>query len=174
MRPLFGCNQYIPSEALGKAVLISWQLLPFLNKKSTFIYFFSRSERQCTHDRNCDYHSPGKIKVHKQLNSYQSILATAIGLGRQSEADPGFFLGGGALVSCSTSTVINHNFFLQNTSCIRKPKVMSGGGGAHPLHPPPRSAPGQCCMIAGWRNSLTAFSLLAKCKGIRDLGKLSW
>ena len=32
-------------------------------------------------------------------------------------------------------------FFLQNTSCIRKPKVISGGGGAHPLHPPPRSTP---------------------------------
>ena len=31
-------------------------------------------------------------------------------------ADPGFFLGGGALVSCSTSTPINHIFF--------------GGGGA--------------------------------------------
>ena len=63
-----------------------------------------------------------------------------------SGADPGFFLGGGALVSCSTSTPINHIvfFFLQNTSCIRKPQVISGGGGgggAHPLHPPPRSAP---------------------------------
>ena len=56
-------------------------------------------------------------------------------------ADPGFYLGGGALVSCSTSTPINHNsFFLQNTSCIRKPQFISGGG-AHPLHPPPRSAP---------------------------------
>ena len=33
-------------------------------------------------------------------------------------------------------------FLLQNTSCIRKPQVISGGGGgAHPLHPPPRSAP---------------------------------
>ena len=36
-------------------------------------------------------------------------------------------------------------FFLENTSCIRKPQVISGGGGggwgAHPLHPPPRSAP---------------------------------
>ena len=32
-------------------------------------------------------------------------------------------------------------FFSQNTSCIRKPQVISGGGGAHPLHPPPRSAP---------------------------------
>ena len=49
--------------------------------------------------------------------------------------------------SCSTSTPINHVFFfLQNTSCIRKPQVISGGGGgrggAHPLHPPTRSAPG--------------------------------
>ena len=32
-------------------------------------------------------------------------------------------------------------FCLQNTSCIRKPQVISGGGDAHPLHPPPRSAP---------------------------------
>ena len=48
-----------------------------------------------------------------------------------SGADPGFFLGGGALVSCSTSTPINH-----------RPQVISwGGGGAHTLHPPPRSAP---------------------------------
>ena len=56
-----------------------------------------------------------------------------------------FFLGGGALVSCSTSF-----FFLQDTSCIRKPQVISrgggggGGGAAHPLHPPPRSASGSC------------------------------
>ena len=55
-------------------------------------------------------------------------------------ADPGFFLGGVALVSCSTSTPINHIvFFLKNTSCIRKPQVMSGGGGTPctlPLDPP--------------------------------------
>ena len=65
-----------------------------------------------------------------------------------SGADLGFFLGGGALVSCSTSTPINHSFFfLQNTSCIRKPQVISEGGGAHPLHPPSRSAPGCACRI---------------------------
>ena len=59
-------------------------------------------------------------------------------------ADPGFFLGGGALVYCSISIPINHIvfFFLRNTSCIRKSQVISGGeGGAHPLHHPPRSAP---------------------------------
>ena len=52
-----------------------------------------------------------------------------------------FFLGGGALGSCSTSTPVNHLiFFLQNTSCIRKPQVISGGGGRTPctlpLDPP--------------------------------------
>ena len=53
-------------------------------------------------------------------------------------ADPGFFLGGGALVSCSTSTPINHIvFFLQNTSCIRKPQVISGGGGGGCTPPAP-------------------------------------
>ena len=58
--------------------------------------------------------------------------------------DPGFFLGEGALVSFSTSAPISHIvffFFSENTGCIRKPQVISGGGGAHPLHPPPRSAP---------------------------------
>ena len=29
----------------------------------------------------------------------------------ETMADPGFFLGGGALVSCSTSTPINHIVF---------------------------------------------------------------
>ena len=62
-------------------------------------------------------------------------------------ADPGFFSGGGALVSCSTSTPVNHiGFFLQNTSCIRKLQVIPGGrGAAHPLHPPSRSAPVRGC-----------------------------
>ena len=59
----------------------------------------------------------------------------------KSRADPGLFLGGGALVSCSTSTPINHIlFFLQNTSCIRKAQVISGGGVCTPctlpLDPP--------------------------------------
>ena len=51
-------------------------------------------------------------------------------------ADPGFFLGGGTLVSCSTSTPVNHIVFF-----CRIP-VVPVRGGAHPLHPPPRSAPG--------------------------------
>ena len=59
-------------------------------------------------------------------------------------ADPGFFLGGGALVSCCTSTPINHIVIFggggQHTSCIMKPQVIPGGG-VHtlctlPLDPP--------------------------------------
>ena len=47
-------------------------------------------------------------------------------------------LWGVALVSCSTSTPINHIlFFLPNTSCIRKPQVISGGGGCAPPAPSP-------------------------------------
>ena len=46
----------------------------------------------------------------------------------------------------SSLALLQHQILLQNTSCIRKPQVISGGrgggrGGAHPLHPPPRSAP---------------------------------
>ena len=60
-------------------------------------------------------------------------------------ADPGFFLGGGALVSCSTSTPINHIvFFFCRIPVVLENRRSSQGGreGAHPLHPPPRSAPG--------------------------------
>ena len=57
-------------------------------------------------------------------------------------AVPGFFLGGGALVSCSTSTAINHIFFIFCTiPVVLENRRSSQGGGGHPLHPPPRSAP---------------------------------
>ena len=67
------------------------------------------------------------------------------------------FLGGGALVSCSTSTPI------KNTSCIRKPQFISGGGeGVRtpctlPLDPPLRWA--DFLLFLKWRNwpALTAF-----------------
>ena len=55
-----------------------------------------------------------------------------------SGADPGFFLGWGALVSCSTSTPINHIvfFFLQNTSCITKTAGHLGGRGGGGVRTP--------------------------------------
>ena len=51
-----------------------------------------------------------------------------------------FFLGGGALVSCFTSTSINHIvFFFCRIPVVLENRRSSrvGGGGAHPLHPPP-------------------------------------
>ena len=55
--------------------------------------------------------------------------------------DPGFILGGSAPVRNGVT-----DFFLQNTSCIIKPQVISGaGGGGRGVRTPassPRSAPG--------------------------------
>ena len=68
----------------------------------------------------------GKTAVETSQRESRSPLS--YGSVHTSGADPGFFLGADALVSCSTSTPINHIvFFLQNTSCIRKPQVISGG-----------------------------------------------
>ena len=54
----------------------------------------------------------------------------------------GFFLGGGALVSCSTSTPINHIVFFWRIPVVLENRRSSReGGGCAPLHPPPRSAP---------------------------------
>ena len=76
-------------------------------------------------------------KIHTLFRTKPSIVLPSLFRKDLSEtvytagADPGFFLGEGALVSCSTSTPINHIvfFFSQNTSCIRKPQVISRGGG---------------------------------------------
>ena len=43
-------------------------------------------------------------------------------------ADPGFFLGGGALVSCSTSTPINHSFFFCRIPVVLENRKSSQGG----------------------------------------------
>ena len=58
------------------------------------------------------------------------------------------FLGGCALVSCSTSTPINHIvfFFAEYQVVLENRRSSQGCGGGDgvrtPLHPPPRSAPG--------------------------------
>ena len=109
--------------------------------KSAKLWLFSYTSFEAIVDfwysRNsavCDIRFWNLISVSFELPRGEGVLPYA-------GADPGFFLGGGALVSCSTSTPINHIvFFSQNTSCIRKPQVISGEG-AHRLHPPPRFAP---------------------------------
>ena len=53
---------------------------------------------------NYSYHGLGGYS--KLING---LIVTASGV--FAGADPGFFLGGGALISCSTSTPINHIVF---------------------------------------------------------------
>ena len=85
---------------------------------------------------------PQRYRQKSNSNTIFTLYKIAFVAGIRAGADPGFFLGGGALVPCSTSTPINRIvFFLQNTSCIRNRRSSQGEGGAHPLHPPPRSAP---------------------------------
>ena len=56
-----------------------------------------------------------------------------------------FFLGGGALVSCSTSTPITHIvFFFAEYQLYQNTAGHLMWEGVHPLHPPPRSAPDMC------------------------------
>ena len=54
-------------------------------------------------------------------------------------------------------------FFLQNTNCIRKPQVISGEG-AHPLHPPPRSAPVRARKVSGSFEKRTLGRLLQRAR----------
>ena len=72
--------------------------------------------------------------------------------------------------TCSTSTPINHIvFFLQNTSCIRKPQVISGRGRrAHPLHPPPRCAPEPLFDM-----SLSTFEIGADAASLRNSAEIT-
>ena len=81
-----------------------------------------------------------QVKPVKLLNSADWIKWLSDGCTRQI-----LFQGRGRgstrlLLYFNTNKPHSSFFFLQNTSCIRKPQVISGRG-AHPLHPPPRSAP---------------------------------
>ena len=57
-----------------------------------------------------------------------------------------FIRRGAPLRNGATNT--NKPIFLRNTSCIRKPQVISGQGVAHPLSPSPRSAPDVCVLCS--------------------------
>ena len=62
------------------------------------------------------------------------------------------FLGGGALVSCSTSIPINHIVFFLCKIPVVLENRRSSQGGAHPLNPPPRSAP--AVLVEHWKGDL--------------------
>ena len=78
-------------------------------------------------------------------------MFSCICIWQDTGADPGFFLGGGALVSCSTSTPINHIvFFFGRMPVVLENRRSSHRGGGAPPAPSPRSALGQnfsCCLF---------------------------
>ena len=81
---------------------------------------------------------PQKHAIKNVLNTVPRQLKSTMYPG----ADPGSFLGGGALVSCSASTPIIHIvFFCRIPVVLENHRSCQGAGVAHPLHPPHRSAP---------------------------------
>ena len=83
---------------------------------------------------------PGAPKLHKSQWMHQKELRHDIGLKineiqskpySMAGADPGFLLGGGALISCATSTPINHIvfFFCRKPVVLENRRSSRGGGG---------------------------------------------
>ena len=83
----------------------------------------------------------GRISV--ALNILHSFIYRKFsrGQGKQGRIQDFFRRGCTRLLLYFNTNKPHSFFFLQNTSCTRKPQVISGG--AHLLHPPPRSAPGK-------------------------------
>ena len=78
------------------------------------------------------------LKVVTRMDTTKSGHHLLLKYFKQPGADPGFFLGGDALVSCSTSTPINHLvFFLAEFQLYQKTAGhLRGGGGAPPAPSP--------------------------------------
>ena len=78
------------------------------------------------------------IPIVSHTDSFCHRGKSKLGIG--PGADPGFFLGGGAPLrnDITDGEVKKKKFKYVYT---KKKASSRGGGGAHPLHPPPRSAP---------------------------------
>ena len=126
-------------------ILFFFQELPF----KVVQHIITTVDCQPSRDNGVLVFVVGQLKV---LNSYVCTAPLIFGGCKDtwlvSGVDPGFFLGRGALVSCSTSTPINHIvFFFFGRIPVVLENCRSSRGGAHPLHPPPRSAPKPCLVL---------------------------
>ena len=72
-----------------------------------------------------------------QINDVPGTRFSLRTLNSFSGADPGFFLGGGAPLRND----ITDGEVKKNQIRIHEEESFISGGDAHPLHPPPRSAP---------------------------------
>ena len=113
-----------------------------------------------------DYSTPQSLRAGLRSSVKRKKISPVLQTTYNSQmwsagADPGFFFGRGCtrLLLYFNTNQPHSFFFWQNTSCIGKPQVISGRGGAHPLHPPPRSAPSH----GGWKRlTLTEFHQCAQ------------
>ena len=85
---------------------------------------------------------PQRYRQKSNSNTIFTLYKIAFVAGIRAGADPGFFLGGGALVPCSTSTPINHIvFFFAEYQLYQKTAGHLRGRGVRtpctlPLDPP--------------------------------------
>ena len=86
-----------------------------------------------------EHNSTHTLLSAQMKNLNVRLLLNLIFYGLKAGADPGFFLRGGALVSCFTSTPINHIvFFFGRIPVVLENRGSSRGGGGCtlPLDPP--------------------------------------
>ena len=86
-----------------------------------------------------EHNSTHTLLSAQMKNLNVSLLLNLNFYGLKAGADPGFFLGGGALVSCSTSTPINHIvlFFCRIPVVLENCRSSQRGWGGGPPAPSP-------------------------------------
>ena len=124
-----------------------------LNHQLTYTQYWKDTEQYLHHNTKANQQW---FPQHQETSLFSYLIfdppndfLLLLSLHLSSGADPGFFLGGGALVSWSTSTPINHIvFFCRIPVVLENHRSSQGGrGGAHLLHPPPRSAPAPLSLL---------------------------
>ena len=81
-------------------------------------------------------------RVRKMRRAFLEVLNLQTWTG----ADPGFFFGGGAPFKNDVTDWWRKQIFIQISVVLEIRRSPQGGGGAYPLHPPPRSVPVECTL----------------------------
>ena len=134
----FACENHLMINKVFWRIVTQWLKPLFLSLTTNPMVNQDPLESQPVH-RPSIFSSEIAERVYENTNCTDLLSARKMSV--DTGADPGFFLGGGALVSCTTSTPINHIVFFFCRIPVVLENRRSSQGGAHPLHPPPRSAP---------------------------------
>ena len=155
----FSVSTVLTISSVPNSVILNLRLLPKIKAKFNDIH-----EGRCGNERlrRGNFFQQSCPPFHTFLSKFSSFwvaVSSSVWEFWKSRRVPFDYDRGGSRIffrrGCTRlllyfKTNKSHSFsFLQNTSCIRKPQVTWRGGGAHPLHPPPRSAPvwGSCGLV---------------------------